>query len=284
MANMSLINKAIVLMVFISIVYPCPGECACTIPAWVLMAGNNSQLVPIFRGTIGDGAVRGVLRYDNEKKEFFGEFSGNEKSHIKKVYGYMDTSKLSSPMVLSAYGDDQSNITGHFYLKFRDPGFWINDKNQKVPYGDDCSQMDGEWVSLDNNVVKKVVLGIDGEISFPPTDVAKRNEEVASKVREALLENNRRAFAGLLDYPFHVYLGNGGSLVLNSPKDVVRHFAEVAIFSKSGIFKSVPRYLHSYASISTLDVDSGDIVIDSGKVRRICITRHPMYCPLTDGP
>lgn len=282
--NLPMKGRAIGIILLFSIIYSCSGVCACTIPAWGRMVGHNSSLVPVFRGVLGDKVVRGILRYDANKREFFGRFYGNDNSLVMNVYGYIDVSKPFSPMFLNVYGGSRGSILGRFYLKFPDEGFWINDKNEKVPYGDDCSSMYGTYVSSDRKVVEKVSLGIDGEVRYPQDGVALKNEEAAAKIRKSLLENDRRAVASLLDYPFHVYSADGNSSVLLSPDDVIKHFSRVAIFSRQGVSHSVPHYLQSYASTSTLDIDSGDIVIDNGKVRRICATRHPMYCPLIDEP
>jgi hypothetical protein len=164
--------------------------------------------------------------------------------------------------------DEQGHVTGHFSLRFfhRRPAWENLDHYEKYPAK--CFYLTGSWRSSKETEARDVVLQMNGETN--PSDDSERelNEIAAYKLRRAMLENNRKAFASLLRYPFYQESGLQVVSVWNSPEEVANNYGKIMHFSYHEIYSSVPHFLQT-SSLGSQFMN-GSIFIVHGRVTRMC--------------
>ncbi|WP_188795860.1 hypothetical protein [Dyella nitratireducens] len=199
------------------------------------------------------------------------------------AYGYSDQPKmlsLTGGMQSRFTGvdlderDEKDQVTGHFTLSFFHPRpDWESQENYQKENKDTCSFLTGSWRSSSGSKPLKVLLQEVGN-TVPENDREREiNEDTAYKLRKAMLDNDRSAFASLLQYPFHSESDRQKISIWKSPEDVIKNYDRIVLFSYKQIRASVPHALQTSEAGSQFMNRS--IYLARGKVTRICAEACP---------
>lgn len=254
-------------------VAPCLATAACVGADWSREVGRPEHGA-IYVGSLGNRPIRMMLHLDVAT----GRFDG--------VYGYSDQlGQLSLTGVARPAGtgaelgerNEQGQITGHFSLDFvrpRQP--WESTafyEEHKRKFPSTCDSPLGTWRPPQGDKALTVVLHRNGEFDLAHDGEEKLDDLAAFKLRKAMLENNRPAFALLLQYPFHS-IADRRSKVWNTPEEVIEHYQEIVRFQPSEIRSAVPHALG--AGRTGADFMNGSIYLSQGKITMICDERCPI--------
>jgi hypothetical protein len=239
---------------------------ACTEVDWRNRLGRPENGA-IYQGSINNRPIRMMLHLDPR--------SGS----IDGVYGYSDqpgTLLLTGTLRPNGSGADlderdmSGKVTGHFNLEFTEqvPGY-----NPQYPLT--CEAPMGLWraASLRNEL--KVKLGRDGE--WIPGNEGEEivDEAVAFKLRNAILQENRRSFAALLNYPFYVLTYPENFKKFATAEDVIKHYDDIVTMPHEEVLESVPHVLGAHSGSAYFLRNS--VYLSNGKVKMICVGSCPAY-------
>ncbi len=238
---------------------------ACTKADWRNELGR-SEHGAIYRGTINNRAIRMMLHLDPK--------SGS----IDGIYGYSDqpgTLLLTGTLRSNGSGadlderDSAGKVTGHFSLEFVEhprPG------NQR--YTPTCDGPIGMWRPKSGGDTLKVDLGINGEWIPGNESEEALDEAAAFKLRKAILQENHKAFAALLKYPFYTVTYPESFKKFDTPEDVIKHYNEVVTIPLEDVRNSVPHVLGAGPDGAYFLQESA--YLSNGKVKMICDGRCPV--------
>jgi len=224
----------------------------------------------IYQGAINNRPIRMMLHLDPK--------SGS----IAGVYGYGDqpgTLLLTGTLRPDGSGadlderDTSGKVTGHFALEFiqQVPGY---NPEMLKKYPLTCEAPVGIWRPASTGNTLKVKLGRDGE-SIPGNEGEEAADEAAAfKLRNAILQKNRKLFAALLNYPFFVVSYPENFKKFATPDDVIKHYDEVMTIPLEEVRDSVPHVLGAHSGTAYYLRDS--VYLSNGKVKMICDGRCPV--------
>lgn len=224
----------------------------------------------VYAGKLGDRPIRMMLHLYTANERFDGAYGYNNQPKMLILTGSMLPGGVGVDL---DERDAQGHVTGHFSLKFFRPRPAREDPvYQKYP--SKCDDLTGSWQSSSGNEAHDVAVHLDGETV--PADDKKRelNETTAYKLREAMLSNNRKAFASLLRYPFYQNSGRWVVGVWHNPEEVIKNYDKIIPFSHNEIRDSVPHVLQT--SLDTSQFMNRSVYITHGKVTRICSGACPV--------
>jgi GH24 family phage-related lysozyme (muramidase) len=252
---------------------------------WSHIVGNgNSDNRLIYFGTVGDHPIQMMLHLDVVTGHFDGAYGYNDQPGMLSLSGNMQPGGVGVDL---DERDAQGHVTGHFSL-----GFFHNRRSWEDPrtydkYSNKCEALTGSWRSTSGNKTQDVALLGNGEIVPAYDREREMNEITAYKLRRAMLDKNRQAFASLLSYPFYTNGFNryGGVLHLNektwnNPEDVMNNYDKIINYDKmepfsyKEIIEAVPHALQT--SVDGSQFMNGSVYLTHGKVTRICSGRCPV--------
>lgn len=238
------------------------GKAACR--DWSRHIGRVSYST-IYQGKIGDHPARVRLHLVVVTGRFDGVYGYNDQPGVLILTGTMQPGGVGIDLVER---DELGHVTGYFRLTFlhHPPPSW--NKNGRFP-SEDCEDLTGNWRSASGNETQEVTIHSVGELNPAYDEQRERNEVTAYKLREAMLNGDRKSFASLLHYPFHMdYVSQMGSSTWNTRGDVVKSYDNMIPFSRDQIRDSVPHILETVGPRSFFM--NGSVYITNGKVNLIC--------------
>jgi hypothetical protein len=234
---------------------------SCTKADWRNGLGRPEHSA-IYHGTINSRPIRMMLHLDPKSGSIDGVYGYSDQPGTLLLAGTLRSDGSSADL---DERDASGKITGHFTLKFTQqvPGY-----NQKYPLT--CEAPIGIWqaASTSNSPKLKVELGRDGE-SVPGNEGEEADDEAAAfKLRNAILQKNRKSFAALLNYPFFVVSYPETFKKFATPEDVIKHYDEVMTMPLEEVRDSVPHVLG--ADSGAAYYLRGSVYLSNGKVKMIC--------------
>lgn len=242
----------------------------CTQADWRHGLGRSEHSA-IYHGTINNQPIRMMLHLDPK----LGSIDG--------VYGYSNQSGtllLTGTLRPDGSGADlderdaSGKVTGRFALEFTQqvPGYSL-EMLKKYPLR--CDAPVGIWRAAPTGNALEVKLARDGE-SIPGNEAEERVDEAAAfKLRNAILQKNRKSFAALLNYPFYLMTYPETFRKFATPEDVIKHYDEIVTMPLEEVSDSVPHVLGA-ASGSAYFL-RGSVYLSGGKVKMICEGTCPAY-------
>ena len=225
----------------------------------------------IYFGVIGSQNVRMMLHLDPAT------------DHLDGVYGYSDQPgllELSGTLRADATRadlderDSQGRLTGHISLSFVEHLEPWQDPVSAKKYPSRCDAPIGTWQSLLTNKNLPIDLHRDGEWVAGNEGEEQLDDIVALKLRQAILANDRVAFAALLHYPFYTVGIRSGLHAWSRPEDVIKHYPKIMRIPYSDVRKAVPHILA--ADKTGAAFMRGSVYLAHGKVTMICEGRCPI--------
>lgn len=256
-------------LIFLLLLHVTPASAACL--NWSWLASNPSYRL-VYEGTLGDHPIRMMLHLNSSTGRFDGAYGYNDQPKMLSLTGSM---QLKSTEIYLDEREEKDQVTGHFILSFFHPRpTWESQENYEKKNKDTCEFLTGSWQSSDGNARMPVSLRANGEIS-PEDDLNRaKNEATAYKLRRAMLNKDRNAFASLLHYPFHSQDDHYHNWVWSNPEEVIRNYDKIIFFWQRQIESSVPHILQS-AGPESIFMDRS-IYLRSGKVTWICAGACPV--------
>lgn len=246
-----------------------PASAACL--NWPWMAANPDYRL-IYEGTVDGHPIRMMLHLDISTGRLDGIYGYNDQPNTLVLAGSMQPNSIGIDL---DERDKKDAVTGHFNLKFfHQRPVWESEENYKKESKDSCGFLTGKWESPSRNKSFDVSLQQNG-VSIPGDDNKREmNEVTAYKLRKAMLDDDRKVFALLLQYPFHSESGHQIVSTWNSPEDVIKNYRNIVHFSFKQIKTSVPHVLQTSGARSQFMNRS--IYLENGKVTRICEEACPV--------
>ena len=251
--------------------FPAHGQCV----HWYHAAGErfNNGLddfsdLRIFDGSLGDRQIRMSLHYDVARNSIVGFYGYDNLPGILTIRGKMRPAGAGMDLVEQ---NAQGKITGYFSLKFTYPtGPNYNAASVQRHISDyDCSYVTGTWRPVSNSHPVKVRLSSIGEQTPAEQQVRELNDEAAYKVQKAILDNDIKEFAAVLEYPFCTSRHSGGVTWWKSPDDVISHYEQIAKLADPLLLRSaVPHAIDTLGKSSNWMMDTMEF--ENGKVRAMC--------------
>lgn len=233
----------------------------------------------IYFGTIGTHAVRMMLHLDAATGRLDGVYGYNDQPEELTLTGNLRADGTGADL---NEHDTQGRVTGHFSLNFiehREP--WedpIQYKRSRGKFLQKCDAPLGTWWVAPGSAPLKVVLHRNGEWT-PAYDGEEQLDEVAAfKLRKAMLEGNRRAFASLLKYPFYTTNERGSVTTWSNREEVIKHYDDIVPMWPDALRNAVPHVLESGPTGAIFM--GGSIYLSHGKVTMMCDGRCPVVANL----
>jgi len=273
MKAMTARTPALVLLLMTFFVSSARGACL----NWVQTVGNSHSRLT-YVGMLGNHPIRMMLHLDVATGHFDGAYGYNDQPGMLALTGSMRSGGVEVDL---DERDKQGLVTGHFSLRFFEPRAAGEDPAIYKKYPTKCSALTGSWRSSSKNEMRDVGLHADGMTDPADDQERELNEATAYKLRQAMLNNNKHAFASLLKYPFYTngFYRTGGALHLvnktyRSPEEVINYYDGIIHFSYKEIRDAVPHVLDTYPGGSNFMSRSVDLT--DGRVTRICAGACPI--------
>jgi hypothetical protein len=233
---------------------------------------NWKQLVPgegnglIYAGTVGDRHTRAFFVLDELTGKMSGEIGFNDDADSLVMKGRMSQDLEGAELTAETVNGEVIADLHLTYSRWRQP--WESANAFAHDSKQTCEFVVGKWVTRSSKKSYELRLQSAGTMSRKFVAQEKINEKTAVLLRSALLRDDKKGVAALLEYPFHSEFGNQLSKVWQSPEDVISHYKEVIQIPNQEVRESVPHVLQT-GGAESIFVD-GHIQLTDGIVTRIC--------------
>lgn len=254
-------------LVLLGLLHSSPAKSGC--PNWSDVNVNGSSSW-IYRGSVGDRAIRMALRLDPTSETLSGTYGYNNEPGVLSVSGAISADGETASLDES---DSDGQKTGHFTLNFIYPTWqegWDRDGKRSSW---NCMFMAGTWQGQVSSRSAKVTLNRVNPLSSDSNEelARKKNEDAAYQLQQAVLRNDPVKFASLLNYPFLTQSVVNHQTVWKewgSPEDVIKNYKKIMVLRAEDMRNAVPHELET--AFGTSAFMGTYACITDGKFVRIC--------------